>query len=245
MAGPSREPRPRAPEVGDRWDAVVAEAARLFAVKGYDGTSLQDVADAVGLLKSSLYHYITTKEDLLYEVNARMLERRAPAVAEDEHIRTAPAPVRLRSFMERWMTLAGREGKQGLAAELEFKKLSPRRLRSIMRTRDRYGEFVKGILQQGIDEGYFEPALDLSVATNAVFSTMRGPLTWFRPSGALAYAEVIDWHVRLMVRGLGGDAAVAAAYGPSAPAAGSLSRRTGPARKAGRRAGGASPLHDS
>ncbi len=51
-----------------RRDEVTRVAARLFAERGYDGTSLADVAEAVGIQKASLYHHIATKEDLLWEV---------------------------------------------------------------------------------------------------------------------------------------------------------------------------------
>ena len=53
---------------GDRWEQVLAGAAKCFRRKGYEGTSIQDVADSVDMLKGSLYYYITSKEDLLYEL---------------------------------------------------------------------------------------------------------------------------------------------------------------------------------
>src|SRR6266496_3647760 len=56
-----REPRRRRGEVLDA-------AVRVFHAKGYDATSIQDIADEVGILKGSIYYYITSKEDVLFEI---------------------------------------------------------------------------------------------------------------------------------------------------------------------------------
>ena len=57
----SRAPRRRQQE-------ILEAAARVFHEKGYESTSIQDIADSVGILKGSLYYYITSKEDLLFEI---------------------------------------------------------------------------------------------------------------------------------------------------------------------------------
>lgn len=63
-ARPTRERKPRE----ERWAEVVQVATQVFYERGYDGASLQDIADRLGMLKGSLYYYIHTKEDLLFEV---------------------------------------------------------------------------------------------------------------------------------------------------------------------------------
>ena len=67
----SEAARPRAvrsPVIERKYGEIVEAAGRLFAQQGFDGTSLQDIANEVGVLKGSLYHYITTKEDLLFRL---------------------------------------------------------------------------------------------------------------------------------------------------------------------------------
>lgn len=51
-----------------RWDKLLQAAALLFAEKGYEATSMQDIADSVGVLKGSLYHYVDSKEKILFEI---------------------------------------------------------------------------------------------------------------------------------------------------------------------------------
>jgi TetR/AcrR family transcriptional regulator, cholesterol catabolism regulator len=188
----------------ERWEHLINVAASLFRDKGYDGTSLRDLAGAVGLSKASVYHYIEGKDDLLYEVVKRALDLRSPALEEDDALANAPAEIRLRAFMQRWMALARNDTPLMPVAEDEFRKLSPRRLRSIVARRDRYGSFVKAIIEQGVAEGAFDPSADPSIATNLLFSTMRSIHRWFDPKGAQSYEQIAAWHIALLIRGLKG-----------------------------------------
>jgi AcrR family transcriptional regulator len=74
-------------------EAIIEAAARVFQTKGYHAASVQDVADAVGILKGSLYHHIESKEELLYlivkEPRARLYRAVAEIVADD----AAPAGI--------------------------------------------------------------------------------------------------------------------------------------------------------
>jgi AcrR family transcriptional regulator len=65
---PAKARAGRSPVIEQKYGEIVEAAGRLFAQNGFDGTSLQDVATEVGVLKGSLYHYITSKEDLLADV---------------------------------------------------------------------------------------------------------------------------------------------------------------------------------
>src|SRR3954470_17525272 len=81
-----------------REDEILAAAARIFREKGYHGTSVRDIAESVGLLKGSLYHYIRSKEDLLARVFDGALEDTAtdrPAIATSD----ASATGRLREMV--------------------------------------------------------------------------------------------------------------------------------------------------
>src|ERR1043165_9694593 len=74
--GPMRQPPGRAQRRGggerkprdERWSELIEVATDVFYAKGYDAASLQDIADRLGMLKGSLYYYIQSKEDLLYDV---------------------------------------------------------------------------------------------------------------------------------------------------------------------------------
>jgi DNA-binding NarL/FixJ family response regulator len=67
-ASAAKRPRRRRLPADDRRQEIISIAGTVFYEKGYEATTIQDIADAVGILKGSLYHYISSKEDLLYEV---------------------------------------------------------------------------------------------------------------------------------------------------------------------------------
>ena len=207
---PRRPPR-RAGESGrsarnhdDRWTDIVERAGAIFYRKGYEATSLQDIADSVGMLKGSIYYYIKTKEDLLYELVSRAQDMFEATLEEDEETARSPAPVRLRAFIGRWMALTSREREWGLVAEREFMRLSRRRLRRVIERRDELSGHVKDIIRQGIDEGAFDPTTDESVGAAAIFELMKTSHLWHRPSGPLSMAELGDWYATFAIRGLGG-----------------------------------------
>jgi AcrR family transcriptional regulator len=198
------ERRRRVTNHEDRWTDIVERAGAIFYRKGYEATSLQDIADAVGLLKGSIYYYIKTKEDLLYELVSRAQDRFEATLEEDEETARSPAPVRLRAFIGRWMALTSREREWGLVAEREFMRLSRRRLKRVIERRDELSSYVKDIIRQGIDEGAFDPTTDESVGAAAIFELMKTSHLWHRPSGPLSMVELGDWYATFAIRGLGG-----------------------------------------
>jgi TetR/AcrR family transcriptional regulator, cholesterol catabolism regulator len=199
---PKRASRARNHEA--RWADIIERSGSIFYQKGYEATSLQDIADAVGMLKGSIYYYITTKEDLLYELVSRAQDLFDSTVEEDEATAAAPAPDRLRAFIGKWMALTSREREWGLVAEREFKRLRKGRLEQVIKRRDGINEHVKGIIRQGIDDGAFDPDVDVSVAAAAMFELMKSSHLWHRPSGKLTFGELGDWYATFAIRGLGG-----------------------------------------
>jgi TetR/AcrR family transcriptional regulator, cholesterol catabolism regulator len=188
----------------ERWEDIVEAVGSIFYEKGYEATSLQDIATAVGLHKGSIYYYIDAKEDLLYELVMRGIDLYLGTLEEDPETAASPAPRRLRAFIHRWMTLTAKDREWGLVAEREFRRLSPRRLRAVIAKRDVFSGFVKGIIAQGVEEGVFDPEVDLSVATTAVFELMLSSHQWHRATGPLTLADLGDWYATFVIRGLGG-----------------------------------------
>lgn len=215
-------------DAGERWDQIIHAAAAIFYEKGYEATSLQDIATAVGLLKGSIYYYIETKEDLLMELVTRAQDAFEPVFDEDRETAAAAAPQRLRAFVGRWMAMNVKVHKWNIVAEREFERLTVRNLHSVIERRDKMSTHVKDILRQGVNEGAFDPDTDISVATTAIFELLKTTRHWHRPSGRLSWSELGEWYVNFILKGL--------APTRSGDPAGGLLR---PAKKAGFRNGSA------
>lgn len=186
-----------------RWDEIVKAAADVFYKKGYEGASLQDIASAVGLLKGSIYYYIDTKEDLLFELVMRAQAVWAATLEEDDELAASPAPVRLREFIVRFMQLQDQHREWGIVAEAEYKRLSPDYLTKVLEGRRRFGGFVEGILRQGVDDGDFDTVISVPLANAMVFELVKSGLQHRPITSTRALIEYADAYVTLLVRGLG------------------------------------------
>lgn len=187
-----------------RWEEILAAASQIFLEKGYEAASLQDIASAVGILKGSVYYYIKTKEDLLYELVRRAQAEHMHVLDEDPALRGVPPPERLRAFISRWMAETEEQRVWNTVAERDFRKLSARRLKTVIERRDRFSGFVKAIIDDGIRQGQFDPDVDTSVATNTIFELMNTSRMWYQPTGRLSLVEIGDWYATFVIRGLGG-----------------------------------------
>lgn len=187
----------------ERWNEIILAAADVFYEKGYEGASLQDIASAVGLLKGSIYYYIDTKENLLFELVMRAQRVWASVLEEPADVADAPATTRLREFIARWMELKERQREWGIVAEREFMRLSPEYLGKVIKGRKAFSEFVERIIAQGVREGHFDDRIPVPLATNMVFELMKSSHLHRRPGQRAALVELSDAYATLLIRGLG------------------------------------------
>jgi TetR/AcrR family transcriptional regulator, cholesterol catabolism regulator len=190
----------------ERWEDILTSAGQIFEQRGYEAASLQDIASVVGILKGSMYYYIKTKEDLLYELVRRAQAAQLPALEEDDELRASAAPLRLRAFIARWMAENEKERVWSRVAEQDFRHLRGQRLKAVIRCRDSFSEFVKAIIVQGVEDGDFDATVDPSVATNTIFELMNTSRQWYQPTGRLSLTQIGDWYATFVIRGLGGQA---------------------------------------
>lgn len=182
---------------------VVRAAAHLFYERGYEATSVQDVADAAGLLKGSLYYYIRTKEDLLYAVVEQAHGSMMALVSEVRLLPEEPVRPRLEHFLRRHMELLLRDRDMyGVVLE-DYSSLSGRRRKQATATRNEYAQFLQGLIEQGQREGIVPADLRPRLACLGVLGMMNWTYKWYRPSDSLGKTEIVEGLVELALRSLG------------------------------------------
>lgn len=189
----------------NRWEDILHASAQIFSEKGYEGASLQDIADAVGLLKGSIYYYIKTKEDLLFEITMRAQASWREVMRESGALRASSAPARLVAFVHRWLDLAHVERKWSVVSENEFTRLSEPYLRTVIAGRREYTAFVTDIISHGVADGDFDPNLDTRLATDMVFALLQAIGRTGRDRRTPTRDEIVDSCATFIVRGLGGS----------------------------------------
>jgi AcrR family transcriptional regulator len=188
-------------DTGARFARVVDAAAELFSKQGYAATSIQDIADAVGLLGGSLYHYIDTKEDLLYAV-IREAHQHTAALGHEAVNLDEDANAKLRLIVRRHLEGAGANLAKLRVFYNESGSLSPPRLQEIVADRDSYEHSLRRVIKTGQDEGAFAPHLDPVLTSIAILAVLNSVQQWYRPDSPRTLDEVIAAFTDLILRGV-------------------------------------------
>ena len=171
-----------------RADQLLETATLLFKEKGYHNTSMQDLADALGMQKGSLYYYIDSKEELLRE----LLEQATSILgAQIDEIYAAD----LRPSEK--LRLALENHGQAMMDHLnlvtvylqEYRSLPPERLQEVLATREHYEQRLMQILQDGIDSGEFRP-VEVKMTVFGFLGMLNWTHQWFSPQGALTSEQI-------------------------------------------------------
>ena len=186
----------------ERWDEILQAAAEEFYERGFRGARLKDIAERAGLLTGSLYYYIDSKEDLLFGLVESTHRLGLATTVEDAETRVSDAPTRLRRFLGRQLTLMHDLEASVGAVQRDLPLLAPEQRAKILEMRQHLHDFMRGILEQGIAEGHFDPRTDLGAATNSIFGMLSRTPEWAARDGRLSWAEIGDWYSRLVIRGL-------------------------------------------
>jgi AcrR family transcriptional regulator len=179
-----------------RREELTRIAARLFAEQGYQGTSLADLAEALGVQKASLYHHIASKEDLLWEVAWEGAE--AFHAGLDGVPAAAPAAERIRLALRAHLAVVGQQLDVATVFVREWRYLSDERRGRFLAERRRYEERIRELFRAGVDESQLRTDLDVSTAALLFLSAANWAYTWLRPGAPTdeladrLYAALLD-----------------------------------------------------
>ena len=182
----------------NRADDVIQAAVETFHDKGYSATSIQDVADRVGVLKGSLYHYIDSKEDLL----ARIFEesdRQSFALMEEMEALDVPAVDRLREFARLWSLWYLENVERASLYFNEWKHLTGERLAAVTQTRHEYEARVERMIRACKADGGADPDLDTHYACFFILSAINGLPIWYRRGGPDSAEHISEVYADMIV----------------------------------------------
>ncbi|WP_369223768.1 TetR/AcrR family transcriptional regulator [Streptomyces sp. R39] len=181
-------------------ETLLSVAVRVFNERGYDGTSMEHLSKAAGISKSSIYHHVSGKEELLRRAVSRALDGLF-AILDEEHARVGPAADRLEHVVRRMVEV--------LITELPYVTLLLRvrgntgtERWALERRRD-FDHRVADLLKAAAAEGDIRGDVEVRLATRLVFGMVNSIVEWYRPDGRGASArEVADAVARLAFSGL-------------------------------------------
>ncbi len=192
---------PAAPTVSRR-DELLELAAAMFAERGLRATTVRDIADSAGILSGSLYHHFSSKEEMVDEVLRGFLdwlfERYEQIVA------TEPNPLeRLKGlFMASFEAIEDRHA-QVVIYQDEAKRLASQERFSYVEKRNREQRRMwLALLDQGVEEGYFRPDIDVDLVYRFIRDTTWVSVRWYQPGGPLTAEEVGRQYLAIVLGGI-------------------------------------------
>ncbi|MBP2367804.1 TetR/AcrR family transcriptional regulator [Pseudonocardia parietis] len=202
-SGGERKPRE------ERWAELIEVATQVFYEKGYDGASLQDIADRLGMLKGSLYYYIQSKEDLLFDVISMVHKEGLEVVRSRASVESDPL-----QRLERVVAGHVEHTCRNLVAVAvflhELSALPPERRQEVLGTEHAYQGVFRDLIEEAQREGLVRPDVEPRLAALSVLGSANWVYRWFRPGGAFT-PEVIGAQLADMaVAGVATESALAA-----------------------------------
>ena len=185
-----------------RRSQLTREAARLFAEKGYHGTSIGDLAKAMGVQKGSLYAHIASKQDLLYETMRDGAE--AFHAVLDEIPDRLPATEKIRLALRGHLLVVAEQLDVATVFVREWRYLEGTRHDEILAERRRYEERIRALFREGRELGDLRTDLDDVTAALLMLSAANWAYTWLRAGSDTD--ELADRFYMLLIDGMRGYA---------------------------------------
>jgi len=182
---------------------VLQVAAKLFEARGYQGTSMDDVAAGVGLNKGTIYHYFPSKSAILFGIYSHA---QSLVMASIEKIPPdAPADEALDMLVRAQLRALVEYPSETVVYFQEMRWISEwfdkEQVRVIRELEQVFTEYVINLIQRGIDDGLFAPT-DPKIAAFGFTGLLAWTYQWFNPRGRNTPDEVADVFVHLMLHGL-------------------------------------------
>jgi len=181
--------------------AILKSAAKLFRKRSFAGTTVKDIAEDAGIQQGSLYYYISSKEDVLFEIINTILDK---AISEFKHVlllKLEPPQKLILSIKTHIGFVSEHQDEMAIAIETT-EALSPERFKIVDNKRDLYVSIFEDIIKEGIEKGYFRKIRDPKIITFALLGMCNWVVKWFSPHGTLKPSEIADIFSDLFLYGL-------------------------------------------
>jgi AcrR family transcriptional regulator len=180
-------------------DTILDVAVRVFRERGYEGSSLEQIARAAGITKASIYYHVRSKEELLARGVGRALDSLF-AVLDEPEARRGAAVERLRHLIRRTIEIT--VGRLPEVALLIRVRGNTRVERRVLERRREFDRIVSETMVEAQREGGLRADIDPRLATRLLFGMLNSITEWYRPEGELGAAAIAEAVYRMTFEGL-------------------------------------------
>ena len=182
-------------------ERLLAASLRLFAKQGVESTSVQEIVAAAGVTKGAMYHYFSSKDDLLYEIYHRLLSmqmKRLDAIADgsgsaEERVRAAAADV-----VQSTLTSID----EAIVSFRSIHMLPLPQRRQVRMERRRYHERFRALIEEGQGEGAFRKDVPADLSVHFFFGAVNQLGTWYHRDGELKSHQIAEHYAEMLMSAL-------------------------------------------
>lgn len=181
-------------------DDVLDAAAQVFRQKGFHGASMSDIAAAVNVQKASLYHHVSSKQEILLALLDRalaMLTEHISAISTQ----TISPDQKLRLMIRGYLTGLAENSDLTSVLLFEHRSLDKKNHARHVPLRDNFEKLWHDVLEEGVAKKTFA-LTDTGLATRAIMGTLNWTLTWYRPNGPKSIEQIADEYSDFILKGM-------------------------------------------
>jgi AcrR family transcriptional regulator len=182
-------------------EGILDASMHLFSRYGFTGTTMRDIAKAVGVLPGSLYAHISSKETLLVEIVESGIEKFLAITARKE-ARESTATEKMRAAIRAHVAVVAENPERTLVVFHQWRYLTGPNLTRAIEKRRRYEESFSKIITEGIKNGEFNTSLDVRIAVFAILGALNWTPEWYSPKGPLKAEEIGEKLAETLLTGL-------------------------------------------
>jgi len=180
---------------------LIDVAARVFYEHGYKSATMQNIADELGILKGGLYHYVGSKEDLLYYV-IESPHREALDLVHDCQAMGGDVVGRLAALVRGQVLKLTKNYIHWNIFLNDYESLNEEQKRHLVEDRKTYQGYLRSLIEEGQANGSFRADLDPPLASLAILGMVNWASRWYRPDERRTPEDIADEFVKLVLKGL-------------------------------------------
>jgi AcrR family transcriptional regulator len=178
---------------------ILENAARLFARKGYEKVSLEEIAARLKLNKASLYYYFKSKDEMFFQIQMQAIEQANAALEQVLESEAGPEE-KLREAIRSHVSIVTRDDVMGTFRQREL--ALPRNLMArVIEARDRFEKNFQKIILEGVEQGVFRNKYS-KLAVLSILGTLNAIPRWYSPKGELSAEEIGEVLAGFILKGL-------------------------------------------
>ena len=181
-------------------DDILDAAAQVIRKKGFHAASMADIAGAVNLQKASLYHHVSSKQEILLALLDRALEMLTAQIAPIVN-QSNPADEKLRRMIHVYLKSLAANPDLSSILLFEHRSLDKKSHARHVPNRDRFESLWRDVVHEGVRAKLFTCS-DVGLAVRGLMGILNWTLTWYRPNGSLSIEKIADYYADLFFNGL-------------------------------------------